>query len=429
MKFAKLLGAALCAAVLTVQAKEEAGFVSLFDGKTLNGWKLFAGNGPGYGVTNGVIYCAHHGGGSLFTEKEFEDFVLRFEFKIDKDSNNGIGIRAPFEGDAAYKGMEIQVLDENQKKYGKLQPWQVHGSVYGVFPAKTGFQKPAGEWNAEEIRAEGRHIKVTLNDHVILDVDLNDVKDPSVLAQHPGILRRRGHIGFLGHDDYAEFRNIRVKELPTSKKANVAPKGFTELFNGKNLSGWKGQVENPLKRAAMSPEQLAGAQKTANQNMQEHWKVKGDALEFDGSKGGRNLCTAKDYADFELQMDWKISENGDSGVFLRGLPQVQIWDPNSKEGKRDHSVGSGGLHNNVKNPNTPSKRADNPVGEWNHFTVLMVGDKVTVYLNDELVVQNVTFENSLEKEKPVYPSGPIEFQNHHRPLAFKNIYIRELSPK
>jgi hypothetical protein len=426
MKFAKLLMAAAFLFVPGVRAEVDPGFVSLFDGKTLDGWKLMARNGPGYGVANGVIYCAHHGGGNLYTEKEFENFILRFEFKLESDSNNGIGIRAPLEGDAAYMGMEVQVLDDKQKKYGPIQPWQGHGSVYGVFAAKTGFQKAIGEWNQEEIVADGRHIKVTVNGQVVLDANLNDATSPAILAQHPGILRTRGHIGFLGHDDYAEFRNIRIKELSAVLTDNSAPERFTALFDGKDLTGWKGLVATPPKRAQMSADELAAAQKNADQVMRSNWAVEGGILSFNGSKAGKNLCSLKDYSNFELQLDWKISPNGDSGVYLRGTPQVQIWDPNSKEGKRDHSVGSGGLHNNVKNPNTPSKRADKPVGEWNHMDILMVGDKTTVYLNNELVVQNVTFENTWEKEKPIYKSGAIELQSHHTPLYFKNIYVREL---
>ena len=425
-KFFLSFAAAFFLATFT-HAEVESDFTSLFDGKTFSGWKLVNQNGPGYSVTNGTIACAHHGGGNLFTEKEFSDFVLRFEFKLENDSNNGVGIRAPLEGDAAYLGMEIQVLDENQKKYGPLQPWQVHGSVYGVFPAKTGFQKPVGEWNQEEILADGRHIKVTLNGHVILDANLNDAHDPAVLAQHPGLLHARGHIGFLGHDDYVEFRNIRIKELPEKTHDNSPPKEFKALFNGKNLDGWKGLVENPVKRAQMSPDELAEAQKKADAVMREHWRPENGVLNFDGK--GKSLCTAKDYGDFELLMDWKISPDGDSGVYLRGSPQVQIWDSNSKKGRRDHSVGSGGLHNNVKNPNVPLKRADNPVGEWNHFQILMVGDKVTVYLNNELVVQNTVMENFWEKDKPIYPTGQIELQNHNSPLYFKNIFIRELPGK
>jgi hypothetical protein len=238
------------------------------------------------------------------------------------------------------------------------------------------------------------------------------------------MLKPRGHIGFLGHDDYVEFRNLRVKELPAKHKENTPPPGFAALFNGKNLQGWQGWVGDPAKRAKMGTDDLAAAQKEADADMKKHWRVENGAIAFDGK--GKNLCTAKEYGDYELWVDWKITKDGDSGIYLRGCPQVQIWDPESKQGKRDHSVGSGGLHNNVKNKNVPDKRADKPIGEWNHFQILLVGDKATIYLNDELVVNDVIYENAVEKGKLLYPFGPIELQNHHSPLWFKNIYIREL---
>lgn len=408
-------------------AAVERGFVPIFDGKTLDGWKLMDRNGLGYGVKDGVIFCQRGGGGNLFTEKEYENFILRFEFKLDHDSNNGIGIRAPYEGDAAYMGMEIQVIDDNEKKYGPLQPWQHHGAIYNIVAPKVGYQKPVGEWNQEEITADGRRIKVVLNGHTIVDANLNDVTNAQTLAHHPGMLRPRGHIGFLGHDDYVEFRNLRVKELPAKHKDNTPPSGFKALFDGKNLNGWKGFVGSPVQRAKMSPDELSAAQKNADDDMKKHWHVENGTIAFDGK--GKNLCTGHDYGDYELWVDWKITKDGDSGIYLRGCPQVQIWDPASHKGRRDHSVGSGGLHNNTKNPNTPLKRADNPIGEWNHFQILLVGDKVTVYLNNELVVNNVTFENYFEPGKPMYPFGTIELQNHSSQLWFKNIYLRELPRK
>jgi hypothetical protein len=417
----------LFASTLAAVAAVEPGFSPIFDGKSLDGWKLINRNGRGYGVKDGIVFCEHGGGGNLFTEKEFENFVLRFEFRLEAGSNNGIGIRAPYEGDAAYMGMEIQVLDDTTTKYGPLQPWQHHGAIYNIVSPKVGFQKPVGEWNQEEITADGRHIKVILNGHTIVDANLNNVTNAETLAHHPGMLRPRGHIGFLGHDDYVEFRNLRVKELPTPHKDNKAPAGFTALFNGKNLNGWRGWVNDPAKRAKMSAEDLATAQKQADADMKKHWRAEDGAIAFDGK--GENLRTAKDYGDYELWVDWKITKDGVSGIYLRGCPQVQIWDPQSKQGRRDHSVGSGGLHNNVKNPNVPLKRADKPIGEWNHFQIILADDKATVYLNDELVVNNVTFENSVEKGQPLYPFGPIELQNHHSQLWFKNIYIRELPTK
>ncbi|MCC7155942.1 MAG: AGE family epimerase/isomerase [Bryobacterales bacterium] len=193
----------------------ETGFRPLFDGKTLNGWTLVRGSGRGYVVENGAIVCPKDGGGNLFTADEYGDFVLRLEWRLWEGGNNGIGIRAPLEGDAAYAGMEIQVLDDDAEVYRKmgLKPSQYTGSVYDVFPAKRGAVKRNGEWNREEIVAQGRRVKVTLNGQVICDVNLDDAKDPEVLKKHPGLLRTRGHIGFLGHGTRVEFRDIRIKRL------------------------------------------------------------------------------------------------------------------------------------------------------------------------------------------------------------------------
>lgn len=214
MKLKTLLPILVLAVVSSTLTAAEAGFVKLFDGKTLTGWKLVRGHGPGYVVKDGVLVCPKDGGGNLFTEKEYSDFIFQFEFRLEPAGNNGVGIRAPLEGDAAYVGMEIQILDNDAPQYKDLRPGQYHGSVYDVIPAKRGFLKKPGEWNTEEIRAEGRRIKVTVNGTVILDADLDSVKDSEVLKKHPGLARNSGHIGFLGHGALLEFRNIRVKELP-----------------------------------------------------------------------------------------------------------------------------------------------------------------------------------------------------------------------
>ena len=192
----------------------EPGYVSLFNGKNLDGWTLVGGKGPGYVVEHGLLVCPADGGGNLFTEKEYANFIFRFEFRTEPAGNNGVGIRAPLEGDAAYQGMEIQILDDSAPEYKNLRPAQYCGSIYDVVPAKRGFLNKAGEWNREEIRAQGRQIRITLNGHLIVDADLDSVKDPEVLKKHPGLARTRGHIGFLGHGSRVEFRNIRIKELP-----------------------------------------------------------------------------------------------------------------------------------------------------------------------------------------------------------------------
>jgi hypothetical protein len=209
------------------------------------------------------------------------------------------------------------------------------------------------------------------------------------------------------------------------RAADVSPpEGFTAVFNGKDLTGWKGLVKDPKQRAAMTPDELAGEQAKADQRMRDHWKAENGILVFDGK--GDNLCTAKDFGDFEMYVDWKIEKDGDSGVYLRGTPQVQIWDPATKAAS---GVGSGGLYNNQTNPSKPLVKADKPIGEWNTFYIKMVGDKVTIKLNDQLVVDNVTLENYWERDKPIYPTGAIELQNHGNTLYFRNIFIKELSQK
>ena len=202
---------------------------------------------------------------------------------------------------------------------------------------------------------------------------------------------------------------------------NTPPAGFKALFNGKNLEGWKGLVASPPERAKMSKDQLSKAQSKADEEMRDHWHPTHGVLIFDGK--GKSLCTAKDYGDFEMYVDWKILEKGDSGIYLRGSPQVQIWDSDNGQGK---NIGSGGLYNNQKNPSKPSMVADNPVGQWNTFYIKMVGDKVTVKLNGKLVVDNVVLENYWERDKPIYATGQIELQNLGNTLYFKNIYLREL---
>lgn len=198
-------------------ADDEKGFTPLFDGKTLNGWQIVRKHGEGYVVKDGVLVCPADGGGNLFTNKEYSNFILRFEYKVAPGGNNGVGLRAPLEGDAAFVGMESQILDDDAPQYAKLEPGQYHGSIYKVLPAKRGAPKKAGEWNTEEIVCDGRHIKVTVNGIVTVDGNLDDVKDEKTLKEHPGMQRTNGHIGFLGHGAHVEFRNIRLKTLPDNQ--------------------------------------------------------------------------------------------------------------------------------------------------------------------------------------------------------------------
>lgn len=195
----------------------ETGFQSLFDGKSLDGWhgkRTKEGKRSkvrGYQAIDGILTCMP--GGNIYTEQEYSDFVFRFEFRLQRGSNNGVGIRTPDSGDAAYRGMEIQIIDNTAPVFRTIKPWQRHGSIYHLFPAKTGYLRPVGQWNTEEIIANGRRVTVNLNGVTIVDANLDDIRDPKLLKAHPGIARTSGYIGFLGHGSKVEFRDIRIREL------------------------------------------------------------------------------------------------------------------------------------------------------------------------------------------------------------------------
>jgi len=189
------------------------GFVSLFNGNDLTGW---TGQGHSYTVEDGTIVIhPAQSGGNLYTEKEYADFIFRFEFKLTPGANNGLGIRTPIQGDAAYMGYELQILDNTAPEYANLQPYQYHGSVYGIIPAKRGYLNPVGEWNSEEVYVKGDKIRITLNGTTIVDGDLKEATKNGTAdhREHPGVGRASGHIGFLGHGSQLWFRNIRIKEL------------------------------------------------------------------------------------------------------------------------------------------------------------------------------------------------------------------------
>jgi hypothetical protein len=227
---------------------------------------------------------------------------------------------------------------------------------------------------------------------------------------------------------------LALTAAAASAEDNTPPKGFTALFNGKDLMGWQGAIAFG-ERQKMSEAKRAAVQKETDAKVLPHWKVEDGILINDGLGG--NLGSAKDYGNFELYVDWKIEPLGDSGIYLRGNPQVQIWDsdkldPKNKSVAKDIGKGSGGLWNNTKN-NQPVKKADKAPGQWNTFHIVMKNGMVTVHLNGELVVDNVALENHFEKGKPLPDKGPIELQAHYRAdgkpgkLWFRNIYIKELS--
>ncbi len=229
--------------------------------------------------------------------------------------------------------------------------------------------------------------------------------------------------------NYLQDKSVKksaAKAVAAIAKAHPEYKEYVSLFNGKDLTGWKGLVENPIKRANMSASELAEAQKKADEIMRRDWTVEDGCLTYVGH-GYENICTQKNYKDFEMTCDWKLDPNGkepDAGVYLRGTPQVQIWD--IRRTNVGAEVGSGGLYNNKENESKPSSVQDNKLGEWNTFYIKMVGDKVTVKLNGVVVVDNVTMENYWDRKQPIFPSEQIEMQAHGSKVFFRDIYIREL---
>lgn len=430
-------------------------------GEALTGW---TGDLKGYSVENGVLICKK-GGKNLVSEKEYSDFAFQFEFKLEESGNNGIGIRVPAGGHPASNGMEIQILDHNgarytglaemsggkQRKLSWLKPWQYHGSIYGITPSKTGYLKPVGQWNQETIIAIDDHIVVILNGAVIVDAFLDDTV-PVDGGPHPGMKNKTGHLVLAGHSDRVEFRNMKIADysvapaMHVSSEQNVPPEGFEALFNGKDLQGWKGLAhKNANSRRELRGDAATDAQDKADDVMREHWSVVKGILTYDGK--GQSLCTDQDYGDFEMYVDWKIPPGADSGIYLRGTPQIQIWDPwdlrmpPAQDGENDltpeqwvaaykngRNLGSGGLWNNKRWRNSPTVLADKKPGEWNQFLIRMVGDKVTIWLNGKKIVDRVALENYWDKSGsvPLVRADQIELQHHGSALYFKNLYLREL---
>ena len=200
------------------KAEKAEGFVPLFNGINMSGWN---GNLKDYLPHDGMLVCdpSQGGNGNLYTDKEYSDFIMRFEFRLTPDAHNGLGIRTPLEGDASYVGIEIQIIDNEADMYRTLKHYQYHGSVYGVISAKYSYLKPVGEWNTQEVIAKGNRITVTLNNTVILDGDIAEATENFKVTidghKHPGLSNKSGHIAFLGNRWPLAFRNLRIKDLST----------------------------------------------------------------------------------------------------------------------------------------------------------------------------------------------------------------------
>ena len=202
-------------AIATISSACAGEFVDLFNGKDFANWGA-AGKAEqaGYEVKDGTIMSTRKCR-VLKTEKQYSNYVLHFEFKLTSGANNGLGIHYPGQGDAAYTGMEIQILDNTHPKYANLKDFQFHGGLYTLVAAKKGHLKPVGEWNKEIVTIDGANVKVELNGTVIMQASLDDINKAK--PKHQGAKRREGHIAFCGHGDIVSFKNIKIKELATKK--------------------------------------------------------------------------------------------------------------------------------------------------------------------------------------------------------------------
>ncbi len=393
---------------------------------------------------DGVLHCTGQPVSVIRTAKQFENVEIVLEWMHEKPAgNSGLFVWVTPESVQRLKangkpglpdGIEVQILDhaftDMMKARGAKTDWfGTNGDVFGVrkpfkpfpptspdgsrsYPRKH-LSKGHGQWNQYYVRAINGELRLWVNGEEV--------------SGGNGVLKPRGYLCLESEGSPIQFRKIRVRELPPAATPvlNVPPTGFQALFNGKDLAGWKGVIAQGAPQPEASIEQRATAQKAADELMNKHWSVRDGVLVFDGK--GESLSTARDYGDFEMFVDWKIETAGDSGIYLRGCPQIQIWDPQHEPYfKMNADKGSGAIWNNKKNPSLPLVKADNPIGEWNTFHIRMVGEKVTVKLNDQVVVDNVVMENYWNRKSPIAASGPIFLQDHGSILHFRNIFIREL---
>ncbi|MFQ6036254.1 MAG: DUF1080 domain-containing protein [Sedimentisphaerales bacterium] len=396
----------------------ENGFTPLFPNDSLAGWKVSDWSdvsipqkvkGTPWRIEAGVLY----GLGKrtwLISPRQYSDFTLKLDSKISPGGNGGIGLRFGLDGDPAYKGIEIQIVDEDVYYRGRARPEQRTGSIYDEIAAKPGAVKPVGQWDSWEITARGSQVTIVLNGQKIIDVDLSrqikarQKKGPA-LAERP----LNGHIGFQNLNGTITFRNIMIKQL------NGGDNEFVPLFNGKNLDGWVNVNCAP-----------------------ETWTVRDGIIVCSGIPTGV-LRTEKQYENYILELEWRhVKEGGNAGLFIHsdalpavGKPftraiEVQIMDGRNTESYTSHgdvfAIQGATMTPDKPHPkgwmrSLPAERRCKPAGQWNHYRVESRDGMVTLAVNGKVVTRG--FHCNPRK-------GYICLESEGSEVHFRNIRIREL---
>lgn len=397
--------AVLSGRISTIHAADS-GFVLLFNGQNLDGWVNVNCAPETWTVRDGLILCTGIPTGVLRTERHYENYILELEYRHMKAGGNaGLFIHsdpitAP--GQPFTRSTEIQILDgRNSENYTS------HGDIFGIHgatmkpdkPHPNGWMRslpserrcrPAGQWNHYRVESRDGSVALAVNGKVV--------------TRASQLKPRKGYICLESEGGEVQYRNIRIRELPSTNPPSDAiakkDEGFRSLYNGLDLRGWK---------------QLKGHEG--------HWQAKNWILDYDGKSEARDkhLWTEQAFGNFTLIVDWRLPAVGDSGIYLRGSSksQINIW---------NHPFGSGeiwgyrtdqNMSPDVRKAAMPILKADNPVGKWNRFEITVVGDKVTVILNGKTVIRETRLPGMPER-------GPIALQHHGDPVQFANIYIKEL---
>ncbi len=408
-------------------------FRPLFNGKDIAGWSIDGDDKAGWSVEDGALVARGADWKTrnyLITDREYGDFELRLDVALDRDTGSGVGLRARpgekvplIDGTASFDHPIFKLTDGPGRDPGGTMHWVFDRMI--VPPDTPAEMKPAGEWNHVVLEMRGRRILASINGRTVQNQTLDaGARFPD--GTIPALNRPRGRIGLQKLSGTVRFRNIEVKELTASTSA--ANSEFRSLFNGKHLSGWHGlKTMDPRTFEALSGAEKAKALEDGASDLKKHWRVENGVIINDGQ--GAYFTSDKDYGDIELLVDFKIGPKGDSGVYLRGMPQIQIWDfTEPSYARMGADKGSGGLWNNsLGSPGKdPLVRADNPVGQWNTFRVIQVGARTTVYLNDKLVVDHALLENYWDRANPIPPRGPIQLQSHGSEIRWRNIKVREI---